>query len=173
MVVFDNTMLALLWLSDPGVPKDPDTGRELTAYKDRVDYLIKTLVKSKTTILIPTPALSELLTVVNHDMTPVLQQIKSSKNFKVVDFDTRAAIEAAAMSKEALQSGDKKSGSKKPWQHVKIDRQIIAIARVNGAEKIYSDDGGVSKFCVNSDLAVIPSHKLPLPPVDPQSSLNV
>ena len=58
-------------------------------------------------------------------------------------------------------AGDKRGGSLADWQKVKIDRQIIATARVRGARAIYSDDKGVAAFAAKVGLEVIPSWAMP------------
>lgn len=82
-----------------------------------------------------------------------------------------AAVELASMTREAIRAGDKKDGSLSPWQKVKIDRQIIAIARVRGATRIYSDDEGVATFAERIGIEVVQTWKMPLPPIDPQQEL--
>lgn len=67
------------------------------------------------------------------------------------------------MTREAAEAGDKKSGSEQPWQKVKFDRQIIAIARVVGASKIYSDDENLAKFAKRIGIEVISIWDLPIP----------
>jgi hypothetical protein len=61
MVVFDTTT-ALLFLR-PGTtpPLDPATGAPVQHAEARIALLIETLEKARTRIIIPTPALSELL----------------------------------------------------------------------------------------------------------------
>lgn len=102
----------------------------------------------------------------------VLDRISRSGRFKVAEFDTMAAVELAAMTREAIRAGDKKDGSLSPWQKVKIDRQIIAIARTRGATRIYSDDEGAATFAAKIGLEVVESWKMPLPPIDPQQQLS-
>jgi hypothetical protein len=50
------------------------------------------------------------------------------------------------MTREALESGDKKSGSTEIWNKVKYDRQIIAIGRVLGVSTIYTTDNNFITF---------------------------
>jgi hypothetical protein len=88
-----------------------------------------------------------------------------------VDFDQRAAVEVAAAPREALAAGDKRGGSDSPWAKIKFDRQIIAIARVEGATTIYSDDDDIVRFAKSYGIAVIRVCDLPLPPEDAQQSL--
>lgn len=75
------------------------------------------------------------------------------------------------MTREALRAGDKRGGSAEPWQKVKYDRQIIAIARVYGANLIYSDDDGIKTFADQIGLTVVRTWELPLPPADKQIQL--
>lgn len=74
-----------------------------------------------------------------------------------------AAIELAAMEHEARGKGDKRGGSVAPWTKVKFDRQIVSIAKANGATRIYSDDEDVIKFGTRAGLEVISTWNLPLP----------
>ncbi len=94
-----------------------------------------------------------------------------SGRFKIAEFDIRAAVEVAAMTRDAIRAGDKKDGSPSPWQKIKIDRQIIAIARVQGVRIIYSDDGGIADFAKKVDISVVQTWMMPLPPEDPQQTL--
>ena len=79
-------------------------------------------------------------------------------------FDELAAIELAAMEIEARKTGDKRGAISQPWTKVKFDRQIVAIAKVNSATRIYSDDGDVRAFATKAGLEVVTSWELPLPP---------
>lgn len=171
MVVFDAT--TLLYLLDPEAkaPKDPETGEPVARVKDRITFLVSELEKRKEKIIVPTPALSELLVRAGEAGPGYLDILSRQATFKIVDFDQRAAVEVAAATREALAAGDKRSGSDSPWAKVKFDRQIIAIARVEGASAIYSDDGDIVRFAKNFGIAVIRVSDLPLPPEDAQQSL--
>jgi hypothetical protein len=78
-------------------------------------------------------------------------------------FDDRAAVETAIMTREAIAAGDKRAGSDAPWQKVKVDRQIIAIARVESATRIYSDDRNLVAFAKRLGMDVISTWDLPTP----------
>ena len=73
----------------------------------------------------------------------------------------------------AIAGGDKRAGSSAPWQKVKVDRQIVAIGVVGRASTIYADDQDVVRLAKVAGLATVSSWELPLPPEDPQGSLNV
>jgi len=171
MVAFDATIL-LPFLS-PGVhaPKDPSTGKEVESFKERIDFLIEELEASHTKIIVPTPALSEILVHADKAGPEYLNRIQQLSAFKIEPFDQRAAIEVAFMIRDAIKSGDKRSGIIETWAKVKFDRQIIAIAKVNGVSVVYSDDNGLRAFSklIGSDVIGVP--ELPLPPSKTQGQL--
>jgi hypothetical protein len=75
MKACDATFLSLLF-HDKCAPPDGKDGKPVEAAKERIQHLIKRLNKEKTTILIPTPALSELLTILDERTIPdVLNEI--------------------------------------------------------------------------------------------------
>ena len=82
---------------------------------------------------------------------------------RIAPFGERAAIEAAARHREAIRTGDKKEGMES-WPKVKFDRQIVAIAQVEGAERIYSNDEDIYRFGRGEGLQVIRLEELEPPP---------
>lgn len=91
----------------------------------------------------------------------------------VLPFDLRAAVEVAAMTAMAIANGDKRAGSTDRWQKVKVDRQITAIGVMERASAIYADDMGVVRLAKAARIAAVSSWNLPLPPEDPQGSLDI
>ena len=150
-------------------PTDPNTGLPVSDVAARFAFLEAEIQSANETILIPTPALAEVLVRLGDAGPTVLDRISRSARFKIAEFDTMAAVEVAAMTRDALRAGDKRAGSKSDWQKVKIDRQIIAIAKLRGATKIYSDDRGVALFAEALGIEVIQTWKMPLPPPPPPS----
>ena len=92
-----------------------------------------------------------------------LATIKKSAHFRIEDFDERAAIEVALMTKDAIDKGDKKDGSKETWAKVKFDRQIVAIAKVNRVTVIYTDDNNLRKLAASQGVRAIGVGELPIP----------
>ena len=163
-VVFDTSFLLPIFSQDLRIaPKDPTTGKPVEKYYERIDYHFTQLVSSGTKILIPAPALSEILVKAGQAGKNYLKRIESASAFFIVPFETHAAIEVAEMSRRATERGDKREGSAEPWQKIKIDRQIIAIAKASGAEIIYSDDRSLRKFAEQDGLKTVSSDELPLP----------
>ena len=92
----------------------------------------------------------------------------SASVFQVEAFDVRAAVELAIITAKALKAGDKKAGSTASMAKMEFDRQIIAIANVNGASLIYTNDNNLAKFAESRGIEAIALWDLPVPPEDPQ-----
>lgn len=173
MVIFDANFLLLLL--DPGVdiPVDPATGLPLSRAQDRIEHLLATLSQQRETIGIPTPVVAEVLVHAGSAGQQYLAAISNSSRFRILPFDLCAAVEVAAMTAMAIANGDKRAGSTDRWQKVKVDRQIAAIGIVERASTIYADDVGVVRLAKVAGMAAVSSWDLPLPPEDPQGSLDI
>ena len=173
MVVIDATTLLLMLRPDTPVPGGP-AGIKIDRPKERIDYLVQQLDKAKSKIVIPTPALSEALVRAGAAATQqIVDHLQRYSVFAIEPFDTRAAIEVAAMTRDALASGKKRGASAATWAKVKYDRQIVAIAKVNGATTIYSDDGDMKTLARPSKIDVVSLADLPLPPTKAQLDLEL
>lgn len=172
-VVFDANFLLLLLDPNALPPRDPATNTPIDKSRERIELLLATLDAEKTRIIIPTPALSEVLIGAGEAASCYLEILNGHARFRIAAFDQRAAVEAAAAHRDARQRGDKREGTGATWAKVKFDRQIVAIAKVEGAATIYSDDTDIRKLGESSDLTVIGLAELPLPPVDPQQPLGL
>lgn len=162
IVVFDANMLVYLFDEKANPPLSKTTGQPVDRCKERLDHLIATLAKDKAKIIVPTPALAEVLVYAQQGAPERLNIIKTSKHFRVVPFDERAAVEFAA-----AQANGRGSASR---AKAKFDDQIIAIAAVEQATVIYSDDEDIAKRA-GSRFQVIGIEALPLPPEDAQHDL--
>lgn len=171
MVLLDATAFSLLVNPTAKAPNDPASGKPVINAGKRFQFLKDEIEKSSNTILIPTPALAEVLVSIGDAAPSIIELLNRSGRFRIADFDQRAAVELAAMTREAIRVGDKKAGSSHPWQKVKIDRQIIAIARTNQVERIYSDDNGVKHFAEIIGMQVVQTWEMPLPPEEAQGKL--
>lgn len=161
MVVFDATILIDLL--------NPRTHSDRIA---RLENLISELQKSKSKILIPTPALSEFLAGAGKARDSYYQKLSASSAFQVLAFDARAAMECALMIDETYTQADKKARVK-TWAKAKFDWQIIAITKVSGASIIYSDDGDIARMGKRFGINVITADDLPLPVSARQGKLNL
>jgi hypothetical protein len=163
MVLFDATILSLLLHPGAKAPTDAD-GNPIENARERVEYLVQILEDAKTKIIIPSPALAELLVVAGPAGPKYLDEINDRSCFKIADFDKRAAVEVAVQIRNAVKGGDKKEGSISTWAKIKFDRQIVAIGKVEGVATIYSDDEDVCNYAKSSDIEVKGVNDLPLPP---------
>lgn len=168
MVVIDATTLLLLVRPETPVPAGPG-GSSVEKVQERIANLVQELDKAKVKIIIPTPALSEVLVRAGAEASQqIVEQLQKLSVFRIEPFDARAAIEVASMSREALRSGKKRGESTAVYAKVKYDRQIVAIAVVNGATTIYSDDGDIRTLATTRRLRVVSLSELPLPSEDAQ-----
>jgi predicted nucleic acid-binding protein len=156
LVVFDASFLVPLL--DPKV-------KGLVDCDARLEWLFKSLEREKAKIVIPTPALSEVLIGAGDAAPQYLDILNKSSRFKIVAFGERAAVEAAAAHREAINAGNKKEGENS-WAKLKFDRQIVAIAKVEGADRIYSDDADILRISKRDGIEVISLNDLPLPPLE-------
>ena len=173
MAVFDATALLHFLEPDAKAPIDPSTNRPVTDAAKRIRFLIETLDSKRETVVIPTPALSEVLVHAGNAGPQYLDVLNGTRCFRVTSFDLRAAVELAAMTRDAIAAGDLRAGTDATRAKLKFDRQIVAIARTQGQTTIYSDDTDIAKLGAMLGLDVIPIHNLPLPPEDSQSELDL
>lgn len=164
MVVFDASILLFVL--------DENTKASVPRAKERVEYLIDTLSKTGEKIIIPTPALSECLVHAGPAGPEYLTIIGRQACFRVASFDERAAVEAAIRTYQARQRGQARGGGPDiAKSKIKFDRQIVAVAAVEGATAVYSDDGDVCGYAREVGMDAYRLSDLPEPPEDPQNLL--
>lgn len=168
MVVFDATTLLLLLDPTLPAPLDKVTGRPVTDVGRRINYLVSLLQRDRTKIIIPTPALAEVLTRAERAGADYFTKLDRAAAFKIEPFETRAAIELARMTAIAVAGGDKREGLDATWSKIKFDRQIVAIAKVSKVSTVYSDDENLGKVAKVQGINVVTIGELPLPPEDAQ-----
>jgi predicted nucleic acid-binding protein len=165
MVVFDASFL--IYLLDPKIIGGTGTN-------SRIDFLVSELAEAGERIIVPAPALCEVLVGAGNAGPKYLEILARSRYFRIAEFGERAAIEAAVQTREALASGDKRGPTPdSDWGKVKFDRQIVAIAKVLEATIIYTDDAQLSKHAEAVGIAAINFATLPLPPEQPQLELKL
>ena len=173
MVVIDATMLMLFIRPNVKVPGD-EKGIPIDFPRERIDALIKRLEKGRTKIIIPTPVLSEALVRAGAiESQNIIEKIAKYAVFRIEPFDTRAAIEVAALTRGALDAGSKKAGSVATWAKLKYDRQIVAVAKVTQSTHIYSDDSDISAIARKAGIPVVRLVEFPLPPSAAQLEMEL
>ena len=172
MAVFDSTFLVYLFDPDANPPNDPNTGNPVSHLKERIDHLVAEIERSKDKVVIPTPCLSEYLIKAADAGVDRLQFLQSKGVFQLAEFGTLAAVELAHMNRAAIESGDKKGGLEAPWQKIKLDRQIVAIAKVAGEGVIYSGDPQLHAFAAEAGIKAVRVDQLEIPPEAAQVDLG-
>jgi hypothetical protein len=167
-VIFDTIFLSLLFYQNDRFPEDPSTGVPVTNPRERIEYLIEALEEQEAKILIPAQAIAELLAVAGPAGSLYLDELHGNSVFEIVPYDERAAIENGAL--EA--SGARRVGDS-PRQKIKVDRQIVAIAKIHAVDAIYSDDRDIKLLGSDLGIKVIKVSELPLRPVPPVPPLLV
>jgi hypothetical protein len=161
MVAFDASFLILTFDAD-AVSKEGSP-----RLQERLDIFFTELQKTRTKIIIPTPALSEFLVKCD---PRILQSIHKQSAFRIAPFDERAAIEAAIMTKDAIRESDKKDPVQTvTWSKIKFDRQIVAVSKVEGVDAIYSTDPHIVKHAQRAGIACFGIPDLPVAPTVQES----
>ena len=111
MAVFDATTLIHVFEANAPAVTDPSTGEPIPDAMKRVELLIQTLSEAKEKVVIPTPALSEILVHAEQAVSGYLDILHKSSSFRIVPFDERAAIELAAITRDAFNKGQYLIGS--------------------------------------------------------------
>lgn len=176
MVVFDTSFLLLVLDPRAKAPTDPKTGKPVARSSERAEYLIKNLAADREKILIPTPVLSEVLVYAGTATADYLEVLNTQSSFRIVPFDQKAAIEAAVAMRDALNRGGHRIDAANPDSSktkIKFDRQIVAIAKAEGAHTVYSDDEDVYNYAQRAGLKCVRTADLELPPENPQISMDL
>lgn len=171
IVAFDNTFLTLA-INPSATPRpNPATGQPVSHCRERIEALIDGF-GPRDQVIVPTPAFAEVLCA-SADCDRILAAVQGVSCFNIIPFDARSAYELAMMTRAAIAAGDKKEGEDQPWQLIKLDRQIVAIAKAHGATVLYSDDTRQSNFATRAGLAVRHTWDLDLPSTHAQLNLEV
>lgn len=166
IAAIDASVLLLMFDPDSGIPLGGD-GKPVARCKERVDHLVDRLSKSGGRLLVPTPALSELLVGAGVAGPEWLSRLNGKRAIRIAPFDELAAVECAALARDRASRG-----STSPRAKAKFDEQIVAIARLHGATEIYSDDSDIRKLA-SPGITVLGIADLPLPPEDTQGRLDL
>ena len=162
ILTVDSSTLTLVINPSARPPNDPTTDLPVKYAKERIEGLIASLGETDR-LVIPTPVLAEVLVGAGEAGAEVINQLQPLSRIQIVAFDQRAAVELAAMTREAEALGSKKGTSTEPWQKVKFDRQIIAIAKIAGSDAIFSDDSKLCDFSRSVGLPARSTWELPVP----------
>jgi hypothetical protein len=164
MIALDTTSLSLLFIPGATVSRIGSIA-PIKYAKERLDVLVQRIANANDQILIPTPVLSELIVKIPPErIHELLAQLNGSVWFRVEAFDAAAAVELGIRTSRAIAAGDKREGLKDAhWTKVKFDRQIVAVAMVNQASELISDDPHIKAIGERWGLKVTSIEDLPIP----------
>jgi predicted nucleic acid-binding protein len=159
-------MLILLFNEKASAPLDRGTGKPVEAALERIRHLVNRVANAHGRLVIPTPAIGELLVRVSREAAAeYLSIIGRAKGLQIAPFGVRAAVEFAEMQRQLLAEGARpKLREVETRSKAKFDQQIVAIARVEGASIVYSDDGGLAAYARHFGLEVEGIAELKMPP---------
>ncbi len=160
-VAFDASILIYVIDEQAKPPINSATGKPVDLCNIRVTRLLETLQQENTKIVVPTPALAEVLVRAASGGPEFLRILSSSKHFRIAPFDERAAVEFAAHQAGRIAAGQRAPAATR--SKAKFDDQIVAIAAVEGATTIYSDDEDIAKLA-QGQFEVVKIGAIPLPP---------
>lgn len=146
---------ALIYLLDRRAPQH---------IQDRLKGLLQDVEKVRGQVVIPTLVIAEYLIHAGAAGQVLLASLLGSRFVLVAPFDHVAAEECAAMQVAANGTGDKRHpvGRNVVWQKVKVDRQVVAIAKARGAS-IVADDRDIHAIAKDWGVAVKTVASLQLP----------
>jgi hypothetical protein len=129
----------------------------------RLNHYLEKLSKHNGKLIIPTPCLAEFLVGVDDTAMTWFATLEKRRSVMIAPFDRRAAFECMLLDKAAIGKGDKKGGRKDAWQKIKIDRQIVSIARAQNSTEIISEDDGLRVTALAAGLQSFTIADLELP----------
>jgi predicted nucleic acid-binding protein len=131
--------------------------------KHRLEHLLAELDKRKGRVVLPTPAIAEFLVKADSASLGIQKALMRRSGIVVGNLDMKAAVELSLIDGSSIGRGDKKDSVGEPWQKIKIDRQLVAIAKVAGAELIVSGDQGVATVAMRVNIECVRVEDLPFP----------
>lgn len=145
MIIWDTNVLALYF----GKRLSPDD-------QLRVDGLVQEMRNRREPIGMPAPVFAEFLTGLSSTEKHHAFAVFGTAAFKFLPYDKKAAVETSMLA-------GKKISSARPRQAVKVDRQIIAIAKSSGARMILTNDTEMIQESIRFEVAAMSISDLIIP----------
>jgi predicted nucleic acid-binding protein len=151
VIIFDANILISLANQDPN-----------SDIYERISGLVSDLEVAKTIIGVPAPAWAEFLCGTDIATSGIVLLMRKRSSMRVLPFDEVAAFETAMIHRGAMATGKKRGNAKGPWQPIKVDRQILAIARQHQVTKIYTADDEMIAEASRLGIETIRPEEIPL-----------
>lgn len=173
-VAFDTNMLSHL-LSKGGFPPTIEVDGVKVSKIDNFESRVKLLVAEMSRedvepIVIPAQVFAEFLAKGEDAARSYMPALMNKNAFKIVPYGAVEAIETSHIDLEvrkrtSQQDGTyhKKDGYDRPWQLIKVDRQIVATVKLCDVDTFYCDDANLAKLAKSNGINVVMAEDLPLP----------
>jgi hypothetical protein len=168
VIVFDTTYVVVL-LREKFPPVKDREDKPIIKARERVQYLVQQLSAGNSIICVPTPVLAEIMVRAGKAGPEYLRLLSDSSKFRLTSFDVRAAIEAAELIRKVKEGSGQKLAA---WAKIKFDIQIVAIAKAENCDVIYSDDVDIEHYAKRVSITVRRICDLSLPPEDAEEELQ-
>lgn len=164
IALFDTGFLYVLFDANAKIPPARDM-KPIARGRERVEYLVHSLTEARSTkVILPAPALSEFMLLAHEDWAGYLALIRKTSVFQIAGFDVPESVELV---EHWFRHGDGKRlryGTQQTWAKLKYDRQIVAIAKTNRVDLVYSTDNDIHKLCMEAGIKSMGIEDLPMPP---------
>lgn len=125
--------------------------------------LFQILRAKKESVGIPAQVWAEFLDQAGERELNATQSIFKTTAFKLLPYDLKAVMETVEVVKAGRSARKASKGEKRPRQSVKVDWQIIAIARANGARLLITNDTDMLAEAKRSGVTCARICDLPIP----------
>lgn len=129
----------------------------------RMQGLFQLLRAKKESVGIPAQVWAEFLDQAGERELNATQSIFKTTAFKLLPYDLKAVMETVEVVKAGRFARKANKGEKRPRQSVKVDWQIIAIARSNGARLLITNDADMLAEAQRSGVSSAKICDLPIP----------
>lgn len=129
----------------------------------RMQGLMHGLRKMRESIGIPAQVWSEFLDQAGQAEITATQAIFKTSAFKLLSYDLRAAVETVEVVRAGRHARRSDKSVKRPRHSVKVDWQIIAVAKVHGARLLITNDEDMRAEAERSGVKCLGIAELPMP----------
>ena len=162
-VLFDTNFLSWLFSDQSPMPFVADDPND--SLSSRMMHLLDTLDDDDTEIVIPSPVIAEALCSSHVIIEQGLQIIRNQAMFRIIPFGQRMAEEYAHLFKNNNRTGNRNA--------FKFDLLILATAKIENVDIIYSCDDGLREHGRMIGLTVTSAQELPKPRLPAQGTLSL
>lgn len=106
----------------------------------RMDGHVAELKRKREPVGIPAQVLAEFLEGAKPEEVAMSFNLLKTTAFKVLPYDMRSAVETVEVAKSGHTARKAQKGQKRERQAVKVDWQIIAVAKANNARLLVTND---------------------------------